>query len=207
MASRRPEQEIGVRGPFDSYETRESMLVSVDNFLRRTGLHDYAHYFRVGAFLARRPFGKKQVEYLKRAHREEDNQSRERASGSREDLHTGSGDTQGASNDADESRVLRRRYEYEKLNREGDRGRWRIFTRQKWRVHALVLCCSLGAMIQGWDESAVNGGNLCLLHFRCSLTSASAQLYYPIIFHIDDQQWLIGLINSAPYLMCILSCS
>ena len=206
MASRRPEQEIGLRGPFDAYETRESMLASVDRFIRRTGLHDYAHYFRIGAFLARRPFGKRQVEYLKRAHREEDEKSRERASGSQEESHAAPEDARGASNDADESRALRRRYEYQKLDREGDRGRWRIFQRQKWRVHALVLCCSLGAMIQGMDESAVNGGNPDLPQLRSSLKSTPAQLYYQNTFKIANHDVLIGLINSAPYLMCIVSC-
>ena len=150
---------IGVRGPFDAYNTRESMHRMVDAFLRRTGLFDYAHYFRVGAFLARRPFGEIQVKYLKQAHHKEDEQSEIRASDSGEDLVAPSRNARGTPNGANGARTLRRQYEYDKLNREGDRGRWQIFWRQSWRVHALVLCCSLGAAIQGWDESAVNGGN------------------------------------------------
>ena len=186
------EREIGVRGPFDPYQTRESMLKMVDGFLCRTGLLDYAHYFRIGAFLARRPFGKRQVEYLQKAYREEDAQS--------------SISARDTSNEVNESKNLRRQYEYDKLDREGDRGRWRIFWRQKWRVHALVLCCSLGAAIQGWDESAVNGGNVCgLSQLRSPLTNVPAQLYYVKALKVPNKA-LIGLINSAPYLMCILSC-
>ncbi|KAL9016462.1 MAG: hypothetical protein Q9185_006198 [Variospora sp. 1 TL-2023] len=30
---------------------------------------------------------------------------------------------------------------------------------QPWILYALVGCCSLGAAVQGWDETAVNGGN------------------------------------------------
>ena len=160
MASSFLARDIGVRGPFDAYDTRESVLEMVDNFLSRTGLDDYAQYIRIGAFLARRPFGKRQVDYLKRAHEEEDAPSGNRVSSSREELSAASRDVPDASDDMSAPTNLRRQYEYEKLDREGDRGRWQIFWRQNWRVHALVLCCSLGAAIQGWDESAVNGGNL-----------------------------------------------
>ena len=200
MQSHSPERRIGVGGPFDAHETRDDVLERVDEFLCRTGLLDYAHYFRVGAFLARRPFGVIQVEELKRAHREEYEQSENRLSGSPENLRV-------APND---SRKLREQYEYDMLSREGNRGRWQIFWRQKWRVHALVLCCSLGAAIQGWDETAVNGGSLDLPRLWSPLTCVSAQLYYQ---HALDKSGpglspgLIGLINSAPYLMCIFSCS
>lgn len=158
MASQSPEREIGIRGPFDAYDTKKSMLKMVKKFLRRTGLLDDARYFRIGAFLARRPFGGKQVEYLRRAYEEEDRQSEHSASSSSEDSDAAPGDALGRSNILNDHKELRRQYEYDRLNEEGDRGRWQIFWRQKWRVHALVLCCSLGAAIQGWDETAVNGG-------------------------------------------------
>ena len=196
MESRCPEREIGVRGPFDAYENREDILESVNRFLRRTGLLDYAHYFRIGAFLARRPFGEKQVTYLSRAHTEEDAQSENRPSDSPNNLHA----------EPNDIRLLRRQYEYDMLSREGNRGRWQIFWRQKWRVHALVLCCSLGAAIQGWDETAVNGGSLELPQLWSPLTCISAQLFYQDALDIHHPG-LVGLINSAPYLMCIFSCS
>ena len=196
MSSRSPEREIGVRGPFDAYETKEDVESRVEEFRCRTGLLDYDHYFRVGAFLARRPFGEKQVNFLKRAHEEEDAQSDHRLSASPNNLPA-------KLNDA---RELRRKYEYDMLSREGNRGRWQIFWRQKWRVHALVLCCSLGAAIQGWDETAVNGGSLGLSRLLSPLTYVSAQLFYQDALDVHDPG-LVGLINSAPYLMCIFSCS
>ena len=35
---------------------------------------------------------------------------------------------------------------------------WKQYWSQHYMIHALVGCCSLGAAVQGWDESAVNGG-------------------------------------------------
>ncbi|KAL8783514.1 MAG: hypothetical protein Q9213_004560 [Squamulea squamosa] len=70
---------------------------------------------------------------------------------------------------------------------------------QPWIMYALVGCCSLGAAVQGWDETAVNG----------------AQLYYAYAFGIgkdshdapDRDAGLRGLVNSAPYLCCaVLGC-
>ncbi|KAL8718583.1 MAG: hypothetical protein Q9225_004299 [Loekoesia sp. 1 TL-2023] len=62
--------------------------------------------------------------------------------------------------------------------------------RQPWRVYALISCCSLGALIQGWDESAVNG----------------AQLYYVDEFPFTNRSVIKGLVNGAPYLCCVISC-
>jgi len=36
--------------------------------------------------------------------------------------------------------------------------------KQPWRLYALVGCCSLGAAVQGWDETAVNGGKSRAFH-------------------------------------------
>ncbi|KAI4109633.1 MAG: hypothetical protein LQ339_001746 [Xanthoria mediterranea] len=71
---------------------------------------------------------------------------------------------------------------------------------QPWILYALVGCCSLGAAVQGWDETAVNG----------------AQLYYAYALAIGKESGdapdgrdagLRGLVNSAPYLCCaVLGC-
>ncbi|KAL9009420.1 MAG: hypothetical protein Q9173_005550 [Seirophora scorigena] len=74
---------------------------------------------------------------------------------------------------------------------------------QPWILYALVGCCSLGAAVQGWDETAVNG----------------AQLFYVHPFGIGEDPsgtndnghngdaGLRGLVNSAPYLCCaVLGC-
>jgi MFS family permease len=58
--------------------------------------------------------------------------------------------------------------------------------------------CSMAAVVQGMDETVVNG----------------AQLYYtqefqlqPPRFTQSQASWIVGLINSAPYLACaVLGC-
>ncbi|TIA90860.1 hypothetical protein E3P92_02372 [Wallemia ichthyophaga] len=63
-------------------------------------------------------------------------------------------------------------------------------TRELW---LLVACCSVGAVVQGMDETVING----------------AQLFYPQDLNInpDVDVWLFGLVNSAPYLACaVLGC-
>lgn len=78
------------------------------------------------------------------------------------------------------------------------------FDLKKWSLPSplwrLVTLCALGAAVQGWDQSAVN----------------SAQIYYQDAFKIwifqpegttlVPEPWLVGLVNSAPYLCCVLSC-
>ncbi|KAI6125348.1 hypothetical protein EDD16DRAFT_454480 [Pisolithus croceorrhizus] len=69
--------------------------------------------------------------------------------------------------------------------------RWR----QTRTLYYLVIMSSLAAAVQGMDEAVVNG----------------AQLFYPEQFGLDIStsrgSWLLGLVNSAPYLCCAtLSC-
>lgn len=71
---------------------------------------------------------------------------------------------------------------------------------QPWILYALVGCCSLGATVQGMDETAVNG----------------AQIFYQYAFGIDHElsahnanrnSGIRGLVNAAPYLACaVLGC-
>ena len=66
---------------------------------------------------------------------------------------------------------------------------------QPWIMYALVGCCSLGAAVQGMDETAVNG----------------AQVFYQYAFGIDgdsgNNPGIRGLVNAAPYLCCaVLGC-
>ncbi|THV06802.1 hypothetical protein K435DRAFT_644602 [Dendrothele bispora CBS 962.96] len=67
-------------------------------------------------------------------------------------------------------------------------------------LYYLVVLCSLAAAVQGMDESVINGANI----------------FFPRQFGIDPNaqdgnasrnQWLLGLVNSAPYLCCgVLGC-
>ena len=168
-----PKRRIGVRGPFDDDKTADDVVKRVNEFQRRTGLQEYAKYFNSGAFLARRPFGKEQVEYLRKERKKEDEKA-ERLNGVANHIREGSGpERQGTDvgpTDTDDIRKLRYEYEDKQLEREGNRGRWHIYIRQNWHVHALIFCCSLGAVIQGWDETAVNGGKVYIAGLRIKLT-------------------------------------
>ncbi|RSH93856.1 hypothetical protein EHS25_006505 [Saitozyma podzolica] len=59
----------------------------------------------------------------------------------------------------------------------------------KWdqtsQLYYLVIVCSIGSAIQGWDNTGANGANLS----------------FPEEFGIADNTWLVGLINSAPSLV------
>ncbi|EMD37517.1 hypothetical protein CERSUDRAFT_114155 [Gelatoporia subvermispora B] len=63
-------------------------------------------------------------------------------------------------------------------------------------LYWLVIMCSLGAAVQGMDESVINGANLFFApQFGITPTSSSSN------------SWIFGLVNSAPYLCCgLLSC-
>ncbi|PVH75720.1 hypothetical protein DL98DRAFT_536290 [Cadophora sp. DSE1049] len=69
----------------------------------------------------------------------------------------------------------------------------------KWRhptaLYVTIAVCSIGAAVQGWDQTGSNGANLS----------------FPVALGIDDSHsnpnaelnsWIIGIINSAPYMFC-----
>ncbi|ROV92581.1 hypothetical protein VMCG_08959 [Cytospora schulzeri] len=63
----------------------------------------------------------------------------------------------------------------------------------KWHLprhlYFTIALCSLGSAIQGWDNTGANGANLS----------------FPQEFGIEDNEWLIGVINSGPTLFGFLS--
>ncbi|KAK9378816.1 uncharacterized protein V2V93DRAFT_328391 [Kockiozyma suomiensis] len=66
---------------------------------------------------------------------------------------------------------------------------------QPFQLYSLVVLCSLAAAVQGMDETVINGANL----------------FYPKQFGIGSDSsydtWIVGLINSGPYLCCaVLGC-
>ncbi|KAF9235407.1 hypothetical protein BU15DRAFT_89580 [Melanogaster broomeanus] len=83
---------------------------------------------------------------------------------------------------------------------EEDRQVLRDEVTHKWRqtgmLYYMVVMTSLAAAVQGMDEAVING----------------AQIIYPAQFGIGDPTskrdgWLIGVVNSAPYLCCAtISC-
>lgn len=63
----------------------------------------------------------------------------------------------------------------------------------KWRhpvaLYVTIITCSIGAAVQGWDQTGSNGANLS----------------FPLVFGIGDKNstkdtLLVGLVNSAPYI-------
>ncbi|WFC98785.1 hypothetical protein MYAM1_001517 [Malassezia yamatoensis] len=79
------------------------------------------------------------------------------------------------------------------LNEE-DRQALRDEKQHRWRqpiqLYWLCVCCSVAAAVQGADETVING----------------ALLFFPEQFNIgsnsDRDQWLTGLVASAPYIGC-----
>ncbi|KAH9023578.1 hypothetical protein EDB83DRAFT_2508214 [Lactarius deliciosus] len=65
-------------------------------------------------------------------------------------------------------------------------------------LYHLVILCSVAAAVQGMDQAVINGANLFFAsQFHIDSTSGNA----------SQNEWLLGLVNSAPYLCCaILGC-
>ncbi|KPI39774.1 Polyol transporter 5 [Cyphellophora attinorum] len=72
-----------------------------------------------------------------------------------------------------------------------------------WKLYMTVIVCSIGAAVQGWDQTGTNGANLS----------------FPVVFGLSDEAtgtpftdrefWIIGLVNgmSAPYMgSCFCGC-
>lgn len=64
------------------------------------------------------------------------------------------------------------------LLREEITHRWRL----PWTLYMCIVVVSVGSAIQGWDNTGANGANLS----------------FPQEFGIENNTWLIGLINSGP---------
>ncbi|GAA5926394.1 sugar porter family MFS transporter [Sporobolomyces koalae] len=67
-------------------------------------------------------------------------------------------------------------------------------------LYFLVICCSMCAAVQGMDESVTNGANLFWAPQFGLITSNNDP-------DASRNQWLLGLVNGAPYLCCaVLGC-
>ncbi|CAF9916300.1 MAG: hypothetical protein HETSPECPRED_002817 [Heterodermia speciosa] len=65
--------------------------------------------------------------------------------------------------------------------------------RQPFALYLTIIVCSIGAAVQGWDQTGANGANL----------------NWPQAFGLDqhvrpNDVWIIGLVNAAPYLAAAL---
>ncbi|KAI0326831.1 hypothetical protein GY45DRAFT_1356013 [Cubamyces sp. BRFM 1775] len=64
---------------------------------------------------------------------------------------------------------------------------------QPAQLYYLVILCSLSAAVQGMDESVINGANL-FFPDQLGIPQKGADA--------SRNQWLLGLVNGAPYLCC-----
>lgn len=92
--------------------------------------------------------------------------------------------------------------------------RWE--TTHPWRqpktLWLLVVACAMGAVVQGQDQSLINGANVCFHDFHFSgLTHTNTlhyQIFFPQQFGIGSTSsrdtWLLGAVNSAPYFACLV---
>lgn len=81
------------------------------------------------------------------------------------------------------------------------------------RVYWLIACCSVGAVVQGFDETAVNGGGSYTESALCEhgIDFVSlAQIFYKDTFKLgpenNENPYRLGLINGAPYAVSAIMC-
>lgn len=75
--------------------------------------------------------------------------------------------------------------------------------RQPWSLYFTVILCSVGAAVQGWDQTGSNGANLSWpIDFgvpnEIPATGAEAGVDY------DKNSWIVGVVNSGPYIASAL---
>lgn len=78
-------------------------------------------------------------------------------------------------------------------------------TTHRWRhprtLYLLVALNSIGAAIQGWDQTGSNGANLSFpQEFNIADTGASCEAAGTC----EKNSWIIGAINAAPYMAIAL---
>lgn len=76
----------------------------------------------------------------------------------------------------------------------------------KWRqpgaLYFTVILCSIGAAVQGWDQTGSNGANLSWpVAFGVPDTAPSAAKGGPVPgVNYDTNSWIVGVVNAGPYL-------
>lgn len=77
-----------------------------------------------------------------------------------------------------------------------DKNTLRMEITHKWRqpkdLYFLVIACSMAAAVQGMDEAVINGANLFFAP------------QFGIPQNSSKNQWLLGVVNAAPYMCCAL---
>lgn len=72
-------------------------------------------------------------------------------------------------------------------------------TLHKWKhpiaLYYTVILCSVGAAVQGWDQTGSNGANLSFPQ-----EFGIGHGHDPTNPNYDRDNWLVGLVNAAPYI-------
>ena len=149
--------------PFERY-TQADIHNYVDEFLQSSQLHTFALHVRRGALLAQNQF-----DFERWAFRTgqsapfpgDTNKPPEILPFEREHLRKEQGLRSARSPEVNEDESSGSENKPEDIVRKTEsRSSLRQYFYQRITIHFLVACCSLGAAIQGWDETAVNGGML-----------------------------------------------
>ena len=74
----------------------------------------------------------------------------------------------------------------------------------KWRqpgaLYFTVILCSIGAAVQGWDQTGSNGANLSWpVEFRVPEAPAKGASPDPTM-NYDTNSWIVGVVNAGPYI-------
>lgn len=92
---------------------------------------------------------------------------------------------------------------YENLDlSESEKNALRIEVTRKWKhpvtLYVTIIVCSIGAAVQGWDQTGSNGANLSFpLEFGIGAGELPAGPDNP---NHDRDNWLVGLVNAGPYI-------
>ncbi|MCJ1312526.1 hypothetical protein MMC25_006200 [Agyrium rufum] len=72
--------------------------------------------------------------------------------------------------------------------------------RQPWRLYFTIILCSIGAAVQGWDQTGSNGANLSWpTDFGVPSSPPTGQPADPSVDY-GANGWIIGVVNSGPYI-------
>lgn len=89
---------------------------------------------------------------------------------------------------------------YENLDlSEDEKNALRIEVTRKWKhtttLYVTIIVCSIGAAVQGWDQTGSNGANL---SFPQQFGIGAGE--DPSNPNHDRDNWLVGLVNAGPYI-------
>lgn len=192
-----PGLDVRINGPFNELHPGE-MEEKLQSFLKATALGVYEDLFRKAMFLAQDPQALDTDEKVQHLVRE-----LEPLVGRSVDLKITEPEQKHLARDkidtTEESGQPTDKSRYWKI----DTKKWRL----PWPLWRLVTLCALGALVQGWDQSAVNSAQLFYqAAFKIWIENKPQGLPPPTQPPLAPQPWKVGLVNSAPYLCCILSC-